>query len=73
MQKNFFHNYRLNNINLETKKFYNSQDVRRKKIVNINKLLNRVKVDQQVEKKQKIVFLSLGVFLLCSVGTLLSI
>ena len=73
MQKNFFHNYRLNNKNLEIKKFYNSQDVRRKKIVNINKLLNRVKVDQQVEKRQKIVFLFLGAFLLCSVGTLLSI
>ena len=73
MNKEFFHNQRLYNNGLDTKIASNFKGVQRKKIVNINKLLNRVKVNQLIEKKQKIIFLSVGVCLLCSVGALLSI
>ena len=48
------------------------QYIDQKRIVDINKLLNRVKIDQKNERKRKIIFYSstiLGLFLL---GTLIT-
>jgi len=73
MQKEVLYSHRLNNVNLETRVVSRFRGAKRKKIVNINKLLNRVKFEQQSEKKKKFIFLSLGFLFLCSVGTLLSI
>ena len=43
-----------------------------KRIVDINKLLNRVKIDQKNETKQKIIFYSLVILGLSLLGTLIT-
>ena len=43
-----------------------------KRIVDINKLLNRVKRDQKNETKQKIIFYSLSILGLSLLGTLIT-
>ena len=63
MQKGIFYNYRSNQTESEIKKISLLQNIE-KKNVNINSLLNRVKVDQQSEKKRNIIFFSLGISLL---------
>ena len=49
------------------------QSIDQKKIVDINKLLNRVKIDQKNERKRKIIFYSLTVLGLSLLGTLITI
>ena len=79
MRKNIFHNNKSVEINLEVKEPFYLQSVEIKekaKIienVDVNKLLNRVKVDQQSEKKQKFIFFSLGFLLLGFVGIFVTI
>ena len=63
MQKGIFYNYRSKQKESEIKKISLLQNIE-KKNVNINSLLNRVKVDQQSEKKRNIIFFSLGISLL---------
>ena len=48
-------------------------DLRKKKIVDINKLLNRVKIDQKNETKQKIIFYSFTTLGLSLLGTLIAL
>ena len=58
--------------NKDLKKNIPVQYIDQKRIVDINKLLNRVKIDQKNERKRKIIFYSstiLGFFLL---GTLIT-
>ena len=74
MQKVSFHNRKTIDQNLNTKKLSEAQRVNEKQVVDINKLLNRVKMDQKNEKKQKIIFYSstvLGLFLLGALITLI--
>ena len=73
MTKNIFHNQKRNNENIEIKRFSDLQNVKIKKNVDINRLLNRAKLNQQSEKKYRIIFVSSGVFLLCFVGTFIAI
>ena len=49
------------------------QYIDQKRIVDINKLLNRVKIDQKNERKRKIIFYSLTVLGLSLLGTLITI
>ena len=49
------------------------QYIDQKRIVDINKLLNRVKIDQKNERKRKIIFYSLTVLGLFLLGTLITI
>ena len=42
-------------------------------IVDVNELLNRVKINAHEERKSKIIFFSLGIFLLASTGIIISI
>ena len=44
-----------------------------KRIVDINKLLNRVKIDQKNETKRKIIFYSLVILGLSLLGTLITV
>ena len=44
-----------------------------KRIVDINKLLNRVKIDQKNETKRKIIFYSLVILGLSLLGTLITL
>ena len=72
MRKVYFHNGKSIDQNINTKRLSEAQHVSEKQVVDINKLLNRVKIDQKNETKQKIFFYSfviLGLFLL---GTLIT-
>jgi len=73
MKKVFYYKERLIDQNINTKKLFKAQNINEKQVVDINKLLNRVKIDQKNETKRKIFFYSftaLGLFLL---GTLITL
>ena len=59
MQKAYFHNGKSINQNINTKKLPLIGDIDRKKVVDINKLLNRVKIDQRNDTKKKSFFIAL--------------
>ncbi len=59
MQKTYFHDRKHINEKKVQKKTIPLQYIDQKRIVDINKLLNRVKTDQKNETKQKIIFYSL--------------
>jgi hypothetical protein len=74
MKKPYFHNGKSINQNVNTKRLSEVQSISEKQAVDINKLLNRVKIDQKNETKQKIIFYSSvisGLFLLGTLITLL--
>ena len=48
------------------------QYIDQKRIVDINKLLNRVKIDQKNERKRKIIFYSFVILGLSLLGTLIT-
>ena len=72
MQKLYFHNGKSIDQNINTKRLSETQHVSEKKIVDINKLLNRIKIDQKNETKQKIIFYSSIVLGLSLFGTLIT-
>ena len=70
MKKDYFHN----NKSYDKKKIKSPiSTVEKKKVVDINILLNRVKFDQKNETKQKIIFFSYVTLILCLFGTLIAI
>ena len=72
MQKTYFHDRKHISEKKVQKKTIPLQYIDEKRIVDINKLLNRVKIDQKNETKRKIIFYNstvLGLFLL---GTLIT-
>ena len=73
MQKAYFHNGKSINRNMNTKKLPLIGDIDRKKVVDINKLLNRVKIDQRNDTKKKIIFYSFTVVALSIFGSLITI
>ena len=58
MPKMYFHNGKSIDQNINTKRLSEVQQVSEKQVVDINKLLNRVKIDQKNETKRKIIFYS---------------
>ncbi len=64
MTNTFFHNFKLNEKKLDKKKLSHSHNISKERNVDINKLLNRVKIDEENEKKHKFIFFSLGIFIL---------
>ena len=72
MQKNFYHNARLSKFDLENDKLLVTQPIGLKKNVDINKLLNRLKVDVKNEKKKKIVTLLMVLLTISTMGIFLS-
>ena len=67
MQKTYFHDSKHNDENIVKKKTIPSQYIDQKRIVDINKLLNQVRMDKKNEIKRKIIFysssiLALGLF-----------
>ena len=58
MQKTFFHDKKHISEKKVNKKTIQLQYIDQKRIVDINKLLNRVKIDQKNETKRKIIFYS---------------
>ena len=72
MKKTYFHNERSIDQNVNTKRLSEAQHIDEKQAVDINKLLNRVKIDQKNETKQKIIFYSFIILGLSLLGTLIT-
>ena len=68
-----FENNKSKSESKSQKKNIPVQYIDQKRIVDINKLLNRVKIDQKNERKRKIIFYSLTVLGLSLLGTLITI
>ena len=73
MSKVYFHNTKLIDQNINTKKLSKVQNINERQVVDINKLLNRVKIDKKNETKRKIIFYSFVILGLSLLGTLITI
>ena len=71
MQNNIFHNNKKNDFKISSPT--NTLLIDKKQNTDINKLLNRLKVNQKNEKKNKIIFLSSGILFISLTGLFLSI
>ena len=71
MRKVYFHNGKSIDQNINTKRLSEVQYVSEKQVVDINKLLNRVKIDQKNETKRKIIFYSFAILGISLLGTLI--
>ena len=69
----YFHNRKSIDQNINTKRLSEVQQVSEKQVVDINKLLNRVKIDQKNETKRKIIFYSFTILGLSLLGTLITV
>ena len=69
MQKVYFHNKKSNNHNTNKKRLSEMQHIGKKEVVDINKLLNRVKIDKKNETKKKIIFYCSSILVLILLGT----
>ena len=72
MPKVYFHNKKSIDQNINTKRLSEAQHINERQVVDINKLLNRVKIDQHNETKRKIIFYSSTVLGLSLLGTLIT-
>ena len=73
MQKVYFHNSKSIDQDINTKRLSQAQRIGKKKVVDINKILNRVKIDQKNETKRKFIFYSLTILGLSLLGTLITV
>jgi len=73
MRKLYFHNGKSIDQNINTKRLSEAQHVSEKQVVDINKLLNRVKIDQKNETKRKIIFYTFVILGLSLLGTLITL
>ena len=73
MPKLYFHNGKSIDQNINTKRLSEAQNIDKKQVVDINKLLNRVKINQENETKRKIIFYSFTLLGLSLLGTLITI
>ena len=72
MRKVYFHNGKSIDQNINTKRLSEAQHIGERQVVDINKLLNRVKIDQKNETKRKIIFYSFVILGLSLLGTLIT-
>jgi hypothetical protein len=72
MPKVYFHNEKSIDQNINTKKLSKVQNISERQVVDINKLLNRVKIDQKNETKRKIIFYSFIIMGLSLFGALIA-
>ena len=72
MRKVYFHNEKSIDENINTKRLSEAQHIGERQVVDINKLLNRVKIDQKNETKRKIIFYSFVILGLSLLGTLIT-
>ena len=73
MRKVHFYNSKSIDQNINTKRLFQVKPVSEKQVVDINKLLNRVKIDQKNETKRKIIFYSFVILGLSLLGTLITL
>jgi len=72
MRKVYFHNKKSIDQNINTKRLSEAKHIGERQVVDINKLLNRVKIDQKNETKRKIIFYSFVILGLSLLGTLIT-
>ena len=72
MRKVYFHNEKSIDQNINTKRLSEVHQIGERQVVDINKLLNRVKIDQKNETKRNIIFYSLAILGLSLLGTLIT-
>jgi hypothetical protein len=72
MQKTYFHDRKHTSEKKVYKKTIPAQYIDQKRIVDINKLLNRVRIDKRNEIKRQIIFYSSAVLGLSLLGTLIT-
>jgi hypothetical protein len=72
MPKVYFHNEKSIDQNINTKRLSEAQHIGERQVVDINKLLNRVKIDQKNETKRKIIFYSFIIMGLSLFGALIT-
>jgi len=73
MRKVYFHNDKSIDQNINTKRLSEAQHIGERQVVDINKLLNRVKIDQKNETIRKIIFYSFVILGLSLLGTLITL
>ena len=73
MQKYSFYNQISKNEDFKIKKNLQAGSFSKNTNVNINKLLNRVKIEKKNESKKKVIFFALGVFLITSMSMFVTI
>jgi hypothetical protein len=73
MQKTYFHNRKHIIEDKVRKKTISLEYIDQKRIVDINNLLNRVRMDEKNETKRKIIFYSSTVLGLSLFGTLITL
>ena len=73
MPKVYFHNEKSIDQNINTKRLSEAQHIGERQVVDINKLLNRVKIDQKNETKRKIIFYTFVILGLSLLGTLITL
>ena len=72
MPKVYFHNKKSIDQNINTKRLSEAQHIGERQVVDINKLLNRVKIDQKNDTKRKIIFYGFVILGLSLLGTLIT-
>jgi len=72
MPKVYFHNEKSIDQNINTKRLSEAQHIGERQVVDINKLLNRVKIDQKNDTKRKIIFYSFVILGLSLSGALIT-
>ena len=73
MAKHYYHNLKSIDESIEKKNFPIIKTAGQKRTVNINMLLNRVKLEKKIELKKKIIYYSLTISLLFLMGVFLTI
>ena len=73
MAKYYYHNFKSIDENIEKKNFPITKAAVQKRTVDINMLLNRVKLEKKTEIKQKIIYYSLTISLLFLMGVFITI
>ena len=73
MPKYFYHNYKSIDESIDEKNFPTIKAAVQKRTVDINILLNRLKLEKKTEIKQKIIYYSLTISLLFLMGVFITI
>ena len=73
MLKTYFHNSKHNSEKKKKKKTIPTQYIDQKRIVDINKLLNAIRIEKKNETKKKIIFYSSVILALGLFSTLITI
>jgi hypothetical protein len=73
MQKKYFHNYKSVNENNRIKKSAPTSKVDIKSVVDINILLNRVRIEEKNDIKRRIIFFSFAILVISLLGTFITI